>query len=127
MVDLLEAPAERVEQGGVRKARVALQRRRSLSPRFRHRRRRRRVDCLTRARSSYHGLLQKPLSLQKCRNVGSQNVSQHTVTSSRSGLRIGVRCDAVVISSATFFASVHLAVTTTRFCETRPYYLLQPL
>ena len=37
MVDLLEAPAERVEQGGVREARVALQRRRSLSPRFRHR------------------------------------------------------------------------------------------
>jgi len=51
MVDLLEAPAERVEQGGVREARVALQRRRSLSPRFRHRRRRRRVDCLARVQA----------------------------------------------------------------------------
>jgi len=78
MVDLLEAPAERVEQGGVREARVALQRRRSLSPRFRHRRRRRRVDCLARARSSYHGLLQKPLSLQNA-ETSAAKMSRNTL------------------------------------------------
>jgi len=80
MVDLLEAPAERVEQGGVREARVALQRRRSLSPRFRHRRRRRRVDRLSRARAfKLSRSFTETVIAAECRNVGSQNVYRNTL------------------------------------------------